>query len=379
MPTISGTVYDELGQPVSGRIVRAYRRDTGALIGESRSGGAGKKRLITFTGASGAGTGYQVLLKIGESAGASGADFHITTAQFPTTGSLGDIAFRANDLTTVYPAWVEQVTGTAPNRVAWVWVKVLDSLESSATFFILYNLGVEVQQPSGGSVFDLFDDFSGAVLDTEKWTYQTGSGATVSGGELSRTGNASYTRIRSLATTFPDGREIVGRFYVPNTTQGYVGEIGWASGGGSYVLINRWENQSVSAMGISGAYTNLAAKFVNAYYRIQVGRAGGAGRLVIDGTVRHSASSGVFTAGAQASILSLYDNGSQAKVDWAGVKKYIATEPALQSVGSETDHLVGVGVYAISTGAYSGECYVVCLDDAAGTTYNDLILRTTPV
>jgi hypothetical protein len=37
-----------------------------------------------------------------------------------------------------------------------------------------------------------------------------------------------------------------------------------------------------------------------------------------------------------------------------------------------------VGAYEITT-AHTGECNVVCLDDAAGTVYNDLILRTTPV
>ena len=35
MPTISGTVYDDAGAPAAGRIVRAYRRDTGALLGSA--------------------------------------------------------------------------------------------------------------------------------------------------------------------------------------------------------------------------------------------------------------------------------------------------------------------------------------------------------
>lgn len=37
MPAITGTVYGDLDTPVGGRIVRAYRRDTGALIGEAVS------------------------------------------------------------------------------------------------------------------------------------------------------------------------------------------------------------------------------------------------------------------------------------------------------------------------------------------------------
>ncbi len=36
------------------------------------------------------------------------------------------------------------------------------------------------------------------------------------------------------------------------------------------------------------------------------------------------------------------------------------------------------GAYSLTV-EYSGECNVVCLDDATGTVYNDLILRTTPV
>lgn len=35
------------------------------------------------------------------------------------------------------------------------------------------------------------------------------------------------------------------------------------------------------------------------------------------------------------------------------------------------------GAYSYS-GSYTGELQVICLDDAAGTTYNDLILRATP-
>ncbi|MFM2254180.1 MAG: hypothetical protein RJB68_2517 [Pseudomonadota bacterium] len=37
MPNISGTVYDSGGSPAGGRVVRAYRRDTGALLGETAS------------------------------------------------------------------------------------------------------------------------------------------------------------------------------------------------------------------------------------------------------------------------------------------------------------------------------------------------------
>ena len=37
MPTISGTVYDHTGAAAAGRIVRVYRRDTGAFLGSATS------------------------------------------------------------------------------------------------------------------------------------------------------------------------------------------------------------------------------------------------------------------------------------------------------------------------------------------------------
>lgn len=46
-------------------------------------------------------------------------------------------------------------------------------------------------------------------------------------------------------------------------------------------------------------------------------------------------------------------------------------------LGSTTSNAT-TGAYSFTT-AFNGEVQVVCLDDAAGTTYNDLIARTTPV
>lgn len=40
---------------------------------------------------------------------------------------------------------------------------------------------------------------------------------------------------------------------------------------------------------------------------------------------------------------------------------------------------IAIGMYEIHCGSFTGEVNVVCLDDDAGDTYNDLILRTTPV
>jgi hypothetical protein len=62
-----------------------------------------------------------------------------------------------------------------------------------------------------------------------------------------------------------------------------------------------------------------------------------------------------------------------------GVARYTAdfTPPDSPFYPSGLD-VLPLGEYEIDT-AHTGEVNVVCLDNAGGTTYNDLILRTTPV
>ncbi|MCD6143602.1 BNR-4 repeat-containing protein, partial [Thermococcus sp.] len=72
------------------------------------------RKKLTINGSSGAGTNYQVLLKVGESSGASGCDFHVEghSANFPSdTNQSGDLRFTDNDGITLLSFWVEKVEG----------------------------------------------------------------------------------------------------------------------------------------------------------------------------------------------------------------------------------------------------------------------------
>jgi hypothetical protein len=80
-------------------------------------------------------TDYQVLLKIGESSGSSGADFHLEglSENFPyDTNQGGDLRITDSDKKTLLSFWVERVMGTSPNRIAYVWVKI-PSLNANQT------------------------------------------------------------------------------------------------------------------------------------------------------------------------------------------------------------------------------------------------------
>lgn len=106
MPTISGTVYDSIGAPAAGRIVRAYRRDTGALLGEAvTSDGlpiagdthyASTKLLLHFNGADGstAFTDSSPVVRAPTVVGAA----KISTAQSAFGGSSGNFTIAGSSI-----------------------------------------------------------------------------------------------------------------------------------------------------------------------------------------------------------------------------------------------------------------------------------------
>lgn len=120
------------------------------------------RKKITIGGQSGAGTDFQVLLKVGESAGASGDDFHVEghSANFPDgKNDGGDLRFTKDDEVTLEDSWVERVEGSSPNRVAYIWVKVSDNLDSDQDIYIYYGNSGASNGSSGEDTFIFFDDF----------------------------------------------------------------------------------------------------------------------------------------------------------------------------------------------------------------------------
>ena len=120
------------------------------------------RKKITIAGATGAGTNYQVLLKIGESSGASGYNFHLegTSASFPSgKNSGGDLRFTSSDGSTLLDFWVETVTGSSPNRIAYVWVEVADDLGSNRDIYCYFGNSSASNASNGANTFLGFRDF----------------------------------------------------------------------------------------------------------------------------------------------------------------------------------------------------------------------------
>jgi hypothetical protein len=133
------------------------------------------RKKITIQGSSGAGTNYVLPpIKVGESSGASGADFHLEglADNFPSQkNQSGDLRFTSSDGSTLLNFWVEKVTGTSPNRIAYISVKVAEDLGTNKDIYCYFGGGASAPNVSNiKNTFLVGDDFDDNSIDTTIWT-----------------------------------------------------------------------------------------------------------------------------------------------------------------------------------------------------------------
>jgi hypothetical protein len=163
------------------------------------------RQKITITGQAGAGPNYQVLLKIGETSGVSGANFSLYghSLKFPSGKNVGgDLRFINKSDTTSLDFWVEDVSGTAPNRLAKVWVEVKDSLNSSTDIYCYYGNPSASNASNGTNTFNFFDNFDDNSIDASKWTTYQGTWSET-GGIMRQTSTGTADPKKCIATSAP--------------------------------------------------------------------------------------------------------------------------------------------------------------------------------
>jgi len=180
------------------------------------------RKKINIIGQSGAGTNYQLLLKVGESAGSSGADFNLggLSAKFPSDkNDGGDLRFTLSDGIVLLDFWVEEVSGTAPNRVAKIWVKVLDDLGTNKSIYCYFGNISAYNYSNGDRTFLFFDDFDNGVIDSDKWAdgavknyvlenngiFATNTDSGISGSESANSGFFTISGTAQTNTVTEDG------------------------------------------------------------------------------------------------------------------------------------------------------------------------------
>ena len=332
------------------------------------------RQAITISGAAGAGTGYTVRLAIGESAGASGYDFHLYghSAKFPTgKNDGGDLRFTQSDGTTLENFWVEKVDGTSPNRTAIVWVKVSADLGTNQTIYCYYgnSSATSASDPSNiGLLFDDFDGASGSTPNSSLWVVEkkgdTNAIVELDGASSLRLAPQpqviSSANIKSVSTFSPGfAVEVLRKITDDNYVDFSVGDgTVLPEGGGTTnwwhtVLANGYffkqqslTNHRIMVTDLTGATTYLVytlnsigsvGVWERHTYRVD---SGGLHSWNIAGTelsmtTADTTYSGPFYLLFTQGMYSTAGYGGESYYDWIMVRKYVNPEPTFSSVGTE--------------------------------------------
>jgi hypothetical protein len=141
---------------------------------------------------------------------------------------------------------------------------------------------------------------------------------------------------------------------------------------------------------INGGGTSTPVSIsAGAWHHIAVSRQAGTVNVYMDGTrVGSYANGGSIPARACLVGVSAHSGGEYVNgyIDdlrlTVGVARYTGSTLTLPTAAFPNTSVTvtpQVGEYTIDTGVYTGEVQIVCLDDDAGTLYNDQIARVFPV
>jgi hypothetical protein len=304
MPTISGTVLDDAGDPVAGRVVRVYSRTSGQLMRETVSGN---------------GSGYT-----------GDANFLKVAALMPLETDVQD---RCGKL----PGSFALVGGAALTSGGRFGAGCLDVVGAGQY------LGLSGEYPIG---------LGNADFTAEFWVNTT---SVITYGGLFSIDGVSGQDFESLVFTI----------------------------GGVFATVNgtAWTVFALSTGAINDG----------SWHHVAVTRAGSSLRTFRDGVLISTSTalgtSPLFAKGSTSVVgkkVSLLSEAISSQINGVRITKGLARYTANFTAPSAM-FVPRLAVGALATGEYSTESViadevdVVCLDDAGGTTYNDLILRTTPV
>jgi len=195
-----------------------------------------KSHLICMH-AAGAGTNYQMRIKVHYGSGADhGEDVYLN---HNVRVDFGDVRFMDEDGATELDYWMqEKVNG----RYAIFWVEVADDLSSNNQTIYLYYGNSSLSTTSNGvDTFIFFDDFSGSSLDTNKWELLQGD-VGIANSSLEITGTTGIRGSIRTRQTFSYGVALHSKAKGNDTEQ-------WSQ---RWHLMKVGSGQNVSCLGVYG-------------------------------------------------------------------------------------------------------------------------------
>jgi hypothetical protein len=300
------------------------------------------RKRITISGSTGAGTNYQVLLKVGESSGATGYNFHLEglSAKFPSRkNDGGDLRFADATGLTLLDFWVESVTGTSPNRVAYVWIKVSADLGTNQNIYCYFGNSNATNASNGDNTFLFFDDFDTSTLDPNKWKTYGSPSVSIANSQLTFYSTSNYSSICSK-TSYANNTAMRWYSIFGNTTLGYYGQ-GYGTDSGTAWSYNiafevHWETDPKIEAYPDRVYTGYdTTNRPFRIYEIKRDSAGNATYHINDSQV-YADTDLANTTNYDFGTRHWYADGSANShvFDWVIVRKYVSPEPAFSSAGS---------------------------------------------
>lgn len=305
MATISGEVRDDAGDLVADVVVRAYRRDTGALL---------------VTGLSGDGTEEVP----------GDADYASVSLLLHCDGTDGSTTFT-------------------------------DNSSSPKTVTRSGDAHIETDQYKFGTASGYFDGTGDYLTASNDGSLNFGTGDFTIECWVRLTEPTVYRFLLGGASAH---YMMVAFNYTSNAINVGVGNVGWtANFSGHSISANTWAHVALTRS--SGSHRC----FVNG---TQVG-------TTVSDTTNYSFPAAGMTVGYQTGGSTFYGYLDDIRIT-KGVARYTAnfTAPAAPFLDYALIPAKPLGEYTLTT-AYTGEVNVIALDPDGGTTFNDLILRTTPV
>jgi len=301
----------------------------------------------------------------------------------------GDIRVKDSDQVTDIPYWIEDSTcNTATTKI---WTKVPSIPNGSKFIYLTYGNSALTTASNGNNVFEFFDDFNSATINSTKWPTTTGSPSTTTvSGLLTLPSSAglfagtSAIADNTIWETFAKPTAITnqgaavrassttGTGFVSNcSTNAICLGITWWSD-------NRLYNESYPGEGIFGPNPySTAFKLYKVTFRRSANIANydydnGAGTATMSSNI-------VNDSGAPGTNVFpvLYSASGNLSYDWIRLRKYTATEPNI-SVGSETGALaVTFGGTAATNVVYVSSTQVTATTPAHSAGLVDVVFTNT--
>jgi len=294
------------------------------------------RKSHVINSASGAGTNYQVKIKVYYGTGTDSGENVYLNGKCKT--DFGDIRFTRSDGATLLDYWMESKVDS-DNAV--FWVEVADDLSTNpVTIYIYYGNATATTTSNGANTFLFFDDFLGTDIDTTKWSVSSHTGTrTVSNSILTLTGGESQNELYVSIPTFglncmcemkanfvsSDGSSYTVILLYGTYVCARIGE--WSRAGWGTTL--QWEKTDISAT----THGTLNAGGYNAWYIYSSVRLSGSAKYFVNRNLVSTQTANWAAGNSQIELLSSF--GSQLSVDWVLVRKYVDPEPSHGSWGSE--------------------------------------------